>query len=371
MEPRCGYRLHNLYVYMCEECNLACRHCWQSANRTPRTQTKPVSVDTCRMVIDEAIPLGLGYVKISGGEPLLRKADVIELIEHTHGRRVSTRLETNGTLIDDEVADAISRCRVATSVSLDGATASTHEKLRLTRGCFDQTITALARLQSRGVRTELVFSLHRDNQEDLPGVVALAARFGCSGVKINPVISSGRASQMNTRGALLSATELLEFVRQVERTYCGRSPRVSVSTAPAFHSLRSTCAGQSAGGHCSFKHLLGILADGRVSFCGMGYRSRDYIFARAADARLDEVWNDHPQLDVMRKQLPQSLEGVCGNCVARSSCQGGCRAEAYEVYGSLMAPSPSCQQLYDAGLFPNQRLVAARQDCSYRPIHST
>jgi radical SAM protein with 4Fe4S-binding SPASM domain len=111
--------------------------------------------------------------------------------------------------------------------------------------------------------------------------------------------------------------------------------------------------------------LLGILADGRVSFCGMGYRARDYVFMRADAPSLDEVWNDDPQLQEVRRLLPAGLQGVCANCVARSACQGGCRAEAYEIYGSLTAPSPACQQLYEAGLFPVQRLVSRDRDSHY------
>jgi radical SAM protein with 4Fe4S-binding SPASM domain len=149
---------------------------------------------------------------------------------------------------------------------------------------------------------------------------------------------------------------------------------VRISTTPAFHSLTSICGGRVVGGRCGFKHLLGILADGRVSFCGMGYRAREYVFMQAGDASLEEVWNDDPQLQHVRRLLPERLEGVCANCVARSACQGGCRAEAYEIYGSLTAPSPACQQLYDAGLFPIQRLVSPDRDSHYErpsPSHAS
>lgn len=369
MTPRCGYTLHNLYVYMCEECNLACKHCWQSARYSKKPVTSPLPVEVYEAFIDSAIPLGLSYVKISGGEPLLRKSSVIALVEHTSSRHLTTRLETNGTLIDDDVADVLRRCRVSVSVSLDGATAAVHEQLRVTRGCFDATLAALERLQARKVPTELVFALHHGNREGFRDVVAIAKRFHCTAVKINPVLASGRGSRMEAHGDLLTPSDLLDFVQGLDRDYANAVPRVRISTTPAFHSLKSICGGGVSGGHCGFKHLLGILADGRVSFCGMGYRAREYVFMQAGAASLEDVWNDDPQLNEVRALLPAGLEGVCGNCVARNSCQGGCRAEAYEMFGSLTAPSPGCQRLYDEGLFPAQRLISSSRDSHYaRPV---
>jgi SynChlorMet cassette radical SAM/SPASM protein ScmF len=342
MTPRCGYPLHNLYLYMSEDCNLACRHCWQSARPTGQRPPARVPVDVYLRIVDEAIPLGLGYVKISGGEPLLRTADVLRLVEHTHARGVPTRIETNGTLIDDEVAATFRACGVCVSVSLDGGTAAVHEGLRVIPGCFDATMAALQRLRRLGVPTEIVLSLHRGNLADFPNVVAIARRFGC-GLKINPVLASGRGSVMERRGSLLTIEELWSFTQQLERDYATAVPRVYSSAAPAFHSLRSICTGRVAGGHCGFQYLLGVLADGRVSFCGMGYRARDYVFMEAGRDDLDRVWNDHPLLRELRTLLPACLEGVCGNCVMKGTCQGGCRAEAFELYGRITAPSPACR----------------------------
>ena len=98
----------------------------------------------------QAIPLGLGYVKISGGKALLRRDDVLELIELTFRLGVSTRLETNGTLLDAQVADTLQRTRTAVSISLDGSTPELHEAIRLIPGCFEQTLAALALLADGG-----------------------------------------------------------------------------------------------------------------------------------------------------------------------------------------------------------------------------
>ena len=64
---------------------------------------------------------------------------------------------------------------------------------------------------------------------------------------------------------------------------------------------------------------------------------------------------------------PQELEGICGNCVLRQVCRGACRSNAYDVYGSLTAPAPNCQHLYEAGLFPESRMIDPRRATPYPP----
>lgn len=364
MTPRCGYNLHNLYVYLCEECNLSCAHCWQSSRPAPSPE-HPLSAERCCDFIDEAVPLGLKYVKISGGEPLLRRETLTRIVAHTRRRQIRTRVETNGTLVDAELAETLRTNKVAVSVSLDGSTDRTHQMLRRTDRAFEAALRGLELLRAADVETEIIFCLHRGNKEDLPAVVRLANDTGCTGVKVNPVMASGRGVELERQGLLLSAAELHAFVDWAE-TDAGVNSRIfSLSTTPAFHRLRWIREGRVGGGHCCFTNLLGLLADGSVSFCGMGYRSRDYRFMRAGTDALDTIWNEHHTLTTVRQLIPARLEGVCGNCLMRSTCQGGCRAQAYEVYSSLTAPSPPCQELYEAGLFPISRLSDPRSDCSY------
>jgi len=357
--------LYNLYIYATEECNLACKHCWVTARRHRGAERAEVPVAVYRRFIDQAIPLGLGYVKISGGEALLRRRDVLDLIEFTASKRLATRLETNGTLIDSEVADILRSTRTPVSISLDGATAESHERIRLIAGSFDATLRAFQLLSDRKVPVEILFSLYRHNRSELDGVVEIGAALWAASVKVNPIIVSGRARMMQKRGELLTAQELLQFIRQVDRRYQSSPVPVTVTAEPAYHSLGAIAGNRVAGGHCGFLNLLGILADGSVSFCGMGYKYSRYLFGRAESIDLERVWTTHPVLQEVRASIPQDLEGICGNCVFRNICQGGCRSNAFDIYRSLTAPAPNCQDLLDAGLFPENRMEDPERSSHY------
>jgi len=359
--------LHNLYIYTNEECNLACRHCWITARRRLSVSQPVVALDQYTELIDQALPLGLSYLKISGGEALLRKATVLGLLEHAYSRRLTTRLETNGTLIDEECAQVLGRTGTQVSVSLDGSTPELHEAMRLVPGCYEDTLAGLKRLRRHRVPVEIVLSLYRKNQSDIDAVIELVRSLELpkARLKLNPVMTSGRGRFMEERGELLTAAELQQFIRGLEQKYASSEIPVLVTAEPAYHSLGYILAGRVQGGRCGFLNLLGILANGSISFCGMGYTHSEYVFGRLGEVDLEDLWARHRGLEKVRAQVPDQLEGVCSNCVFKLNCQGSCRSHAFDVYGSITAPSPGCQALYDAGLFPERRLIDPLAGSSY------
>jgi radical SAM protein with 4Fe4S-binding SPASM domain len=71
---------------------------------------------------------------------------------------------------------------------------------------------------------------------------------------------------------------------------------------------------------------------------------------------LKDIWEKSDFFQKIRKFDPNKLKGVCGNCLAREVCRGGCRVHAFRYYGDLYAPNPDCQDIYNAGLFPEYAL---------------
>ena len=64
--------LHQIYFYLTEGCNLACRHCWLAPGFDADGSTYPtLPVELFETAIREGKPLGLHEIKLTGGEPLL------------------------------------------------------------------------------------------------------------------------------------------------------------------------------------------------------------------------------------------------------------------------------------------------------------
>ena len=130
--------LRSIYFYLTEGCNLACRHCW-IAPKFDESGTMPaIPVDLFQKVIDEAMPLGLKDVKLTGGEPLMHPR-FGELLEIARQKNLGVTIETNGLLCTPEVAAEIARLpRRFVSVSIDGSDKATHEWMRGVPGCFEK-----------------------------------------------------------------------------------------------------------------------------------------------------------------------------------------------------------------------------------------
>ena len=365
--PGRTHQLYHLYVYPNEECNLACRHCWITAKLAPAVTSRKLNSDVYRRIVDELIPLGLALIAISGGEPLMSRDETLSLISYAGKHNVATRIETNGTLIDEEAAKIFKEARTQVSVSLDGSTPEVHERMRVIPGCYERTMRAFSILKQFDVPVEIIMSVWWENVADLANVAKIAAELPNGRVKINPVQAMGRGKKMEQKGQCMNATELFHWIRTLEQERDKYAAPLLITAEPAFRSLHDVQRGLASGDRCSFLNLLGILANGDVSFCGMGYKVPDYIFGNAIDTPIPAIWNQNPTLEEIRTKIPGQLEGICSNCVMKWTCQGACRANAYETFGSITAPSRGCQDLYEQGTFPKSRMIDPAKVCDYEP----
>lgn len=172
-------------------CNLGCLHCCEEAGQSmPDEMTKEQSLDFCRQIADLDIP----YMAISGGEPLLcpHIFDVCELIRQNN---ISLKIETNGEFIDEKTARKFAALKMrSVQISLDGATAETHEKLRL-RGDWEKAVTATKLLMEYGVNTEIVFVPTQFNIHEIGDIIDLAYSLGVYGFYTGKTMRIGRAAQ--------------------------------------------------------------------------------------------------------------------------------------------------------------------------------
>ena len=99
-------------------CNLDCLHCCEEAGHSmPDELSKREIKDFCNQIVKLRVP----YVAISGGEPLLHP-NFFEISEFLRGYQVSLKVETNGHLINREVASRFAELSFrSVQVSVDGA----------------------------------------------------------------------------------------------------------------------------------------------------------------------------------------------------------------------------------------------------------
>lgn len=358
--PGPEHPLRTIYFHLTSECNLACRHCWVAPRfQRAATASDYLSVPLFRFIVEQALPLGLSSIKLTGGEPLLHP-DLSGILAVARERGLGVAVETNGTLVTPDCAEALSRCRDPfVSVSLDGADAATHEWVRGVPGSFDAARRGIGLLAGAGLRPQVIMTLFRRNADQVERLVEMAEAMGAGSVKFNIIQPSARGARVYGDGEGLTIREVIRTAARVEEVLMpGCGIPLFFSTPPAFAPLSRLFGDRGCGcGRCGIRGVLGVLGDGSYALCGIGETVPELVFGHAARDRLDEVWNGHPVLREIRDGLPRRLEGVCGACAMRGVCLGGCLAQNFAHSRSLWGPYWFCREAVAAGLFPRSRLL--------------
>ncbi len=123
-------------------CNLHCTGCWAAEYGNKMN----MDFDTLDSIILQGKEMGIRFFLFSGGEPLVRKKDIIALCEK-HGDSVFTAF-TNGTLIDEAFADEMLRVRnFIPAISVEGFEDDTD--FRRGKGTFSQVRRAMEILKRK------------------------------------------------------------------------------------------------------------------------------------------------------------------------------------------------------------------------------
>ncbi len=347
--------LSSLYLYISGSCNLACRHCWIApAYQGSDGDGQHVRLEYVRKAIREAKPLGLSSVKLTGGEPTLHP-QFRELVRLINEEERSIVIETNGTLIDDDLAAFLKQTPYVSfiSVSLDGVDAKTHEALRGVAGCYERALGGIRALVKVGFRPQLICTLHRGNVSQMAEVVALAEELGCGSVKFNHVQQLGRGEQF-AGDQIIGIVELIQLYRWVEKELAPRSKvKIHFDIPFAFYPIRRLLDDRLS--RCTVLNILGMLAGGELSLCGIGVTVPELIYGHIEHDDLREVWCHGPGLADLRNRVPAQLEGICAQCLHRDMCLGHCVADTFHSIGRLNAPCRFCDRADALGLFPTSR----------------
>ena len=125
-------------------CNLHCKGCWASEY----SRQLNLSYDDMNKIVTEGKELGIHAYIMTGGEPMVRKKDIIRLAsEHSD---CGFMLFTNGTLVDQQFCDDMRRCKnIILSMSIEGFEGATDD--RRGSGVFQKVMDAMDLLRKNGL----------------------------------------------------------------------------------------------------------------------------------------------------------------------------------------------------------------------------
>ena len=138
-----------LIASITSQCNLHCAGCYSRCNHATvdAAPVKQLTSEEWLRIFDEADELGISFILLAGGEPMLRR-DIIEAAGKKPG--ILFPIFTNGTFMDERYFDLFDRCRnLLPIMSIEGEKEITDA--RRGSGIYDKLIANMDKLHERGL----------------------------------------------------------------------------------------------------------------------------------------------------------------------------------------------------------------------------
>lgn len=125
-------------------CNLRCTGCWAA----DYDRKEELDLETLDRICREAKELGIYFFVISGGEPLIRKEDLLTLASRHPD--LGFHVFTNGTLVNEPFIDEVLQCgNLGFAFSLEGFRETTDA--RRGKGVYDRVMRAMDMMREAGL----------------------------------------------------------------------------------------------------------------------------------------------------------------------------------------------------------------------------
>ena len=171
-----------LIASITSSCNLHCAGCYSRCNDATQ-DTEPVaqlSDDEWLRVFDEASNLGVSFILLAGGEPLLRKG-VIEAAGKKQD--ILFPIFTNGTYMADKYFDMFDKNRnLVPIMSIEGEKEATDT--RRGEGVYDKLVSNMDELNRRGLIYGASVTVTTENLKDVSSeeFIGMLSSKGCKAV---------------------------------------------------------------------------------------------------------------------------------------------------------------------------------------------
>jgi radical SAM protein len=347
-------------------CLLACRHC--RAEAVERPLPGQLSTEEGLAFIRDLTRFGPRppVLILTGGDALMRP-DLFDLAGYARSLGIPIGLAPSVTpLLTPTVLEQLKRLEVkSVSISLDGATAPTHEGIRRVPGHFEQTLAALDLLVREGFAVQVNTAVMRDNVEELADAAALLRSLGVGVWEVFFLVKVGRGIGVEeltpednedvahflfeaSRYGLTVRTVEAPFFRRVVawRTEAGTEVDAAeaFSLGPLYRRLAArlrerlgepegAARAQSAGTRDG-KGIVFVAHDGDVYPAGF----LPLPLGNVRERSVVDIYRNHPLLRAIREAR---FAGRCGICEHRDLC-GGSRARAFAASGDPLGQDPAC-----------------------------
>ncbi|HET9058928.1 MAG TPA: TIGR04053 family radical SAM/SPASM domain-containing protein, partial [Acidimicrobiales bacterium] len=323
-------------------CGLRCRHC--RADGRPAPAPGELSSAEALAFLDDVARFERRPVLIMTGGDVMERPDLLELVTaaRAHGLPVALAPTVSPLLEPSRVASLAALGVRSVSISLDGASAATHDAVRGIDGHFERTLETIGWLAKGGISVQVNTAVMKANVHELADIAALVVGSGARAWELFFLVQVGRGRHEEELGSdenedvanfLWEASAYGVNLRTVEGPWCRRvSAWRQKDALPSDHRLGSTYSFLSSrlvellgpptgwprmatAGTRDGKGTLFVAHDGTVYPAGF----LPIVLGNVRTSGIVELYRQHPLLKAIRAG---EFSGRCGKCEYKEPCGG-------------------------------------------------
>ena len=298
----------NIYIYLTNNCNEHCRHCYMFAGDI---KFRELSSEQWIKILDDFKENGGNGVTFTGGEVTVYKG-FEKILEHAHNIGLQVTVLSNGILWNKKLIESLSKCIDEIQISIDGYNKESYYKVRQYDG-FDKAIQCVKDFYDSGTKVSIAVTPLFDDLEKFvtefePFAQKLIENYPEIFIKLNLELIQGREVKITPEENKQYKKTLRDMVERLYPEFYTETFVLNYEN----HVLRR---------NCGFGEI-SISADGQVYWCNRIHelKSSQNVFEHS----FKEIFAESEK--IIQNTSVDNTSG-CKNCDIRYICGGGCRME--------------------------------------------
>lgn len=292
-------------------CNYSCEHCGTNAGLALSNE---LSTQEATTLINEMADMGVKFLSVTGGEPLLRK-DLFQILKLAKKRGIKVGFVTHGRLASNFKNEIKELQPYSMMVSLDGLK-ETHNKLRGNNANFGQSLAIVKFFKEIKIpRISVSTTVNQRNFKELEELKEIIFNSGANYWRINIAIPEGRAK--DKQWMYLNNDQLLklfEFINKNRKKF-----KIEICEGAGYLGEGDTKLKDTPFFCGCGWNTCTIMADGDVMGCPIFENKKEHREGNIRDNSFKEIWEN--KFERFRNlKLPDD----CNSCEHINACRGGC-----------------------------------------------
>ncbi len=336
----------SVIIKVTNECNLQCKYCFVSDSVPRRTVINEAIVELLLKELERVSSEETIHLVWHGGEPTLAGGEFfcrVKALQAGREKRFENYIQTNGTLITDELIETLHNNGFNIGLSLDGPS-SLNDQNRIDRngaGSFQRVSKAIQKLRKRGIFSGILATIAKHNVDRAEELYNFCREQEIR-LKLSPLYRAGRAIH-NIDALAITPEEYTRFLNQLAGLWLEDARPVFINPIEAL--FLGTFAGSKIQRDCSFtanchREFFAIGPTGDLYPCGLFQGLEEFKYGNIFDMAIDEI--KQTAVFARLEHRSEAIASRCQPCDLYEICYGGCPFQALTGTGDLNKEAPQC-----------------------------